>query len=94
MLCPNAARHTSEWGLDPVAGRFVRTKRTRLSNGRTLETISEQDYSAVESKYIAPWWLCHRIDLHDMLKKLAIEHGAKVLTNTKVVGFVSLQANT
>jgi salicylate hydroxylase len=70
---PNAARALVAWGLDPVRAGFVNCQKSFRANGETLEKfhVGNEDY--IEERYGAPWWLTHRVDLHNELKRLAVE---------------------
>ncbi|KAJ2897396.1 FAD-dependent monooxygenase OpS4 [Zalerion maritima] len=72
-LCPNAARALLAWGLDPVRAKFVVCKCSFRAKGDTLEKfhVGKEDY--IEEKFGVPWFLCHRVDLHEELKRLATE---------------------
>ena len=59
-----------------------------------MKAIYESDYSRIESKYTAPWYFAHRVDLHSSLKELALgEAGvgrpARLQIRAKVVSIVS-----
>jgi len=91
---PNASRGLLAWGLDPVRTRLDTAKRTYRANAHTLEVLVDADVSFAGGVYGAPWFLAHRVDLHDELKRLATEGGtagvpAKVHLRSDVVGFVS-----
>ncbi|KAF2109355.1 putative salicylate hydroxylase [Lophiotrema nucula] len=91
-LCSNASRVLLEWGVDPVARRFVTAKKTYIANGATLEKVYETTYTGLEEKYGASWYFAHRIDLHDALKDLATSsvgagEPAQLFLNAKVTDF-------
>ncbi|KAL1894036.1 hypothetical protein Sste5346_006178 [Sporothrix stenoceras] len=72
---PNAARALLAWGLDPVHAKFVTTKSSYRANEKTLvrfhtgKEVEEQ----IPIRCGAPWFLTHRVDLHEELKRLATE---------------------
>jgi salicylate hydroxylase len=68
---PNASRGLLALGFDPVRARFVKTKQTIRMDGRTLEVIEKHETEWVEGKFGAPWFLTHRVDYHEELKRLA-----------------------
>jgi salicylate hydroxylase len=70
---PNGSRGLLAWGLDPVRARFVTTKRSYKARGDTLEKFYESDESYIPWKFGSPWFLAHRVDLHEELKRLATE---------------------
>ena len=43
-----------------------------VARASTLEAIYEAEYPQIESRYGAPWYLAHRVDLHNSLKELAM----------------------
>jgi hypothetical protein len=78
-----------------VRARFVKAQNTYISSGNTLKLIYEGSYSHIEPTYGAPWYLSHRIDLHEELKRLAtttegVGDPAVIVPNSKVVEYVSL----
>ncbi|KIH91219.1 hypothetical protein SPBR_01965 [Sporothrix brasiliensis 5110] len=94
---PNAARALLAWGLDPVHAKFVTTKSSYRANEKTLvrfhtgREVEEQ----IPIRCGAPWFLTHRVDLHEELKRLATEpesphapgRPAQVALRTKVVEY-------
>jgi salicylate hydroxylase len=72
-VCPNASRGLLAWGLDPVKARFVTCKRSYRANAATLQKFHESEESYIEPTFGAPWFLSHRVDLHDELKRLATQ---------------------
>ena len=71
-VAPNASRGLQALGLDPVVARFVDCKSSWRADSASLKIFHEADDSYVAAKFGAPWWLCHRVDLHEALKKLAL----------------------
>lgn len=93
-LCPNASRVLLSWGMDPVRAKFVVAKTTYIANGQTLQNVYQNEYSAVEITYGAPWFLAHRVDLHTELKRLAADPSgpgepAILIPKARVVSYVS-----
>lgn len=65
-----------------------------IAQASTLKAIYESDYSHIESKYTAPWYLAHRVDLHSSLKELALQDAgvgrpARLRLRARVVSIVS-----
>jgi salicylate hydroxylase len=78
------------WGLNPVKARFVVARSSHLARADTLERFYGADYSDVDVKYGAPWYMAHRADLHTALKDLAIDaqspgRPVHIFTRSKVV---------
>ena len=64
-----------------------------LADGQSLQPELIQDCTGLTQKYGSPWWLCHRVDLHNELKRLAFEdegqgQPAKLNLGNKVVKVV------
>ncbi|KAG8532389.1 uncharacterized protein KY384_002874 [Bacidia gigantensis] len=70
-LCPNASRVLLRWGLDAEKARFDVTQSGLTARANSLDPIYEADYHKIKTKYSAPWYLSHRVDLHNTLKDLA-----------------------
>lgn len=95
---PNAARALLAWGLDPVHAKFVTTKSSYRAHEKTLvrfhtgKEVEEQ----IPIRCGAPWFLTHRVDLHEELKRLATEPEgpgapglpAQVSLRSKIVHYV------
>ncbi|KAB5530379.1 hypothetical protein GE09DRAFT_1252548, partial [Coniochaeta sp. 2T2.1] len=89
---PNAARLLLGWGLDPVKERFVTAQSILVGVGSTLETLSLSTMGErVREHYGAPFYLAHRIDLHEALRGMATGEGTgrkvEVLVGKEVVGY-------
>ena len=59
-----------------------------------MQTFHVSDEGYIEEKYGSPWFLAHRVDLHEELKKLAngkdgVGRPAVVELRSEVVGYVS-----
>jgi salicylate hydroxylase len=94
-VAPNASRGLLAWGLDPVRSRFVTCKKSYRAHASTLEKFHETDEAYIGPTFGAPWFLCHRVDLHEELKRLAIgSEGegkpAEVHLKSEVVKYVCL----
>lgn len=91
-LCPNASRALIPWGLDGQRARFVTAKCAFRANGVTAKVFHDDDMSGIERRFGAPWFWCHRVDLHTELKRLACGEGpgspAKVVLKSEVKGYV------
>ena len=65
-----------------------------VAQAGSLKPIYKADYSHIESKYTAPWYLAHRVDLHSSLKELALQDSgvgrpARLRLRARVVSIVS-----
>lgn len=67
----NASRGLLAWGLDPVRARFVTCKKSYRAHASSLQKFHTADESHIPSTFGAPWFLAHRVDLHEELKRLA-----------------------
>jgi salicylate hydroxylase len=94
---PNASRALLAWGFDPVRAKLITAKSSFRANGRTLETIMDVRLEGIEEQYGSPWFLAHRVDLHEELKRLAMGDGvgipAKMHLRSEVVRYVSMARN-
>lgn len=93
-VAPNASRGLLALGLDPVRSRLGTTKKLLRASGRTMEIYQETDATSIEPIYGAPWYLAHRVDLHEELRRLATQsdgEGTPAVVHLKspVVGYVS-----
>ncbi|CAK7206932.1 hypothetical protein SEUCBS139899_009739 [Sporothrix eucalyptigena] len=94
---PNAARALLAWGLDPVHAKFVTTKSSYRANEKTLVRfhMGKEVEEQIPIRCGAPWFLAHRVDLHEELKRLATEpespgapgHPADVSLRTKIIHY-------
>lgn len=50
----------------------MKLRKTWGFSGKTLETFRDKDEEYVEERFGAPWYLAHRVDLHEELKRLAM----------------------
>jgi len=85
-VCPNASRGLLAWGLDPVRARFVTCKKSYRAHASSLQKFHTSDESYIPSTFGAPWFLAHRVDLHDELKRLATQtegEGKPVMVHLK-----------
>jgi salicylate hydroxylase len=97
-ISPNASRILLSWGFDVAGAKFVKAKKTYIAHGNTLNRIYEGSYSHIEPTYGAAWYLSHRIDLHEELKRLAttkdgLGNPAIIIPNSKVDDYVGYFMN-
>jgi len=70
---PNVARFLVPMGLDPVKARFVRSRGMRFDSYTTMEAGAFHDHSQNVEIFGESLWYCHRVDLHESLKRLATD---------------------
>ncbi|KAK4649146.1 uncharacterized protein QC761_116440 [Podospora bellae-mahoneyi] len=68
---PNASRFLLEWGLDPVAERFVKADEMAFLDPLTLNTLFAVPQEQNRARYGYDLWLSHRVDLHAWLRRKA-----------------------
>ena len=69
------------------------------AHSSTLNPISDADYGSIEQEYSSPWYLAHRVDLHNSLKELAFRTSGngtpcRIHLRSKVVAIVSRVAGS
>ncbi|OIW35674.1 FAD/NAD(P)-binding domain-containing protein [Coniochaeta ligniaria NRRL 30616] len=90
---PNAARLLLAWGLDPETERFVTAQSILIAVGATLDVLDLNPVGdRVAERYGRPFYLAHRVDLHDALKRMATgEEGpgepVRVMLRSEVVAY-------
>lgn len=82
---PNSTRVLMSWGLEEVLSRYATTPRLCNMIGWKGQKISDMDFHEYEAQCGTPFWDFHRANLHMALLERAIELGAKLTTNTRVV---------
>lgn len=71
-ISANASRGLLALGMEPVRAKFVTAESLLRAKGDTLEQIHLVKFEPpMEVAYGAPWFLAHRADLHEELKRLA-----------------------
>ncbi|MCJ1247160.1 hypothetical protein MMC30_004372 [Trapelia coarctata] len=103
---PNASRVLLQWGFNPERAMLDRTRVAGNFDAKTLEAGSfRMEMGFVPAKYGYPWFLSHRVDLHNELKLLAtskdglgtpveIRTSSNVTTVDPENGIVTLQDST
>ncbi|QKX54140.1 uncharacterized protein TRUGW13939_01224 [Talaromyces rugulosus] len=69
---PNAMHVLRAFDFDVVRARFLKVQEGLQVNGHTLETTHSLTYEDYERKFHVPWYFSHRVDLHNELKRLAL----------------------
>ncbi|KAF6824040.1 salicylate hydroxylase [Colletotrichum musicola] len=73
---PNVSRFLVRWGLDPESAGFVKAGPIEFKDPVTQDTTVAMSHAHNNERYGADLWYAHRVDLHDALKKKAMEpHG-------------------
>lgn len=88
-------RNTFRGDPEPPAGVDGEDEDGQAIFRRGVEQMPKAIIDGIASRYGAPWFLAHRVDLHEELRRLATGeegHGtpAVVLTRSDVVGYVSV----
>ena len=91
---PNATRVLKRWDFNFSGARLVTSKSAFFVHGDSLKAFSEQTYDRIEEKYGASFYLAHRVDLHNELKRLATRQDgpgspAEILLRREVRSYVS-----
>jgi salicylate hydroxylase len=96
---PNAARPLLAWGISPAKSRFVTARSILIGVGATLDVLSLNPVGdAVAERYGRAFYLAHRVDLHDALKRMATGKNGPgepvvVVLKSEVVGYVCFEQN-
>jgi salicylate hydroxylase len=94
---PNAARLLLAWGLDPEKERFIVAQSILISVGATLEVLDLNPMGdRISERYGCPFYLAHRVDLHDVLRRMATGvdgpgEPVKIMLRSEVVAYVRLR---
>lgn len=91
---PNATRVLERWDFHFSGARLVTSKSAFFVHGGSLKAFNEQIYDRIEEKYGAGFYLAHRVDLHNELKRLATRQDgpgspAEILLRREVRSYVS-----
>ena len=72
---PNASRVLQSWDFDFHAARMIKFYGVDFvageAGGDTLTKVGELEFSDFEERFGAPYFLSHRVDLHEALKEMA-----------------------
>ncbi|KXT01886.1 hypothetical protein AC578_2172 [Pseudocercospora eumusae] len=85
QVLPNSSRVLIQWGLGPRLARIATIPvqvEMRRWKGDVLTTM---DFAEAAREYKAPFWDFHRADLHGAMLERAVELGATLQTNARVV---------
>ncbi|KAI0131931.1 putative salicylate hydroxylase [Xylariales sp. AK1849] len=70
-LAPNSTRILLQLGFDPQRANCVRNDISTLMDGKTRQKLTWTPLDHIPKLYGWPWFLIHRVDLHNELKRLA-----------------------
>ncbi|KAH7133854.1 FAD binding domain-containing protein, partial [Dactylonectria macrodidyma] len=70
---PNAAPVLNALGFNFKRARLLEVREGKQFNAQTLEETYRGAYDDFESRFDAFWYFSHRVDLHNELRKLALE---------------------
>ncbi|KAH7128873.1 FAD binding domain-containing protein [Dactylonectria macrodidyma] len=70
---PNAAPVLEALGFDSKRARFLEAQEGVQFNAVTLEEVYRGNFEDFESRFDAPLYFSHRVDLHNELRRLALE---------------------
>lgn len=88
QMTPNVARLLVRWGVADVIGRqLVSYERMylRTKDGRVVGRTETPGHGGPERWAGAPWWVVHRMHLHEGLVKVAEREGVEIVTGARVV---------
>ncbi|KUI66440.1 3-hydroxybenzoate 6-hydroxylase [Cytospora mali] len=88
QMTPNVARLLQRWGIAEVIGsNLVNFDRLylRTEYGRIVGRMDSPGNGGPERGAGAPWWVVHRMHLHDGLVQVARKRGVEVVTGARVV---------
>jgi 2-polyprenyl-6-methoxyphenol hydroxylase-like FAD-dependent oxidoreductase len=71
-ITPNGMRILQRFGLDVKAAKGVQNNQMRMVDPYTLQDQIVEDFRGVESDYGAQFMFFHRVDLHTVLKNMAV----------------------
>lgn len=87
QMTPNVARLLIRWGVaDKIGSNLVSFDRLnlRLKDGRVVGRTDAPGNGGPEKWAGAPWWVVHRMHLHDGLLQVGREKGVELVTGARV----------
>lgn len=87
QMTPNVARLLQRWGVADVIGSNLVTYDSfslRTKEGRVVGRTEAPGNGGPERWAGAPWWLVHRMHLHDGLVQVARQKGVELVTGARV----------
>ncbi|KAJ4247096.1 hypothetical protein NW762_013234 [Fusarium torreyae] len=70
---PNAVPVMRALGFDLERAQLLEAQEGKQFNAATMETNYHGNYEDFTSRYGAPWYFSHRVDLHNEFRRLAVE---------------------
>ncbi|RYC80438.1 hypothetical protein BFJ63_vAg16674 [Fusarium oxysporum f. sp. narcissi] len=94
---PNAGPVMKALGFDITGAKLLEAQEGKQFDAVTMETMYHGNYEDFTSRFGAPWYFSHRVDLHNELRRLAVEPSEKFpgsnLHLGKTVKSVDCEAN-
>lgn len=88
QLTPQAVRYLFQWGMeDDIAASSIVPEKMMVKDFAAGEVLAEIPTGEMRERYGAPYIVVHRAVLHSMLHKHAVEAGATLRLNTRVVKY-------
>ena len=82
---PNSTRVLISWGLEDALSKLATAPRLCNMIGWKGQKLSDMDFHEYEAHCGTPFWDFHRANLHMALLERAVELGAKLTTDSRVV---------
>ena len=84
-MTPNVARLLIKWGVDKVIGdNLVEFEELNMRRRDGTPVGYTKVMPNVKDNLGVPWWVVHRMHLHEGLVAIAQKEGAKIITNARV----------
>lgn len=72
-MTSSAARILAHWGFDFERAGAVELLQIKIMDGSSLQQLFKDTFPKDEEKYGQKSWLFHRVDLHEGLRRLALD---------------------
>ncbi|KAF2187164.1 FAD/NAD(P)-binding domain-containing protein [Zopfia rhizophila CBS 207.26] len=82
---PNSSRTLISWGMEDMLAPFATRPKQCNMIGWKGQKISHMDFHEYQAEFGTPFWDFHRANLHQCLLDRALQLGATVETNARVV---------
>jgi salicylate hydroxylase len=95
QILPNSSRVLQHWGLEEALMKHATVPRLCNFLGWKGNLISSLDFKASEARYPGTWYRdFHRADLHRCLVERAVELGAVLSCNTRIINVIPSEDGT